>query len=75
MNTNDYLLWKKTKFVNGKRNATKFMFNKEDTEIFIQNWENNVFARSDIKDTNIEITEQRDKKLDRLYKKFKYKEF
>ena len=51
------------------------MFNKEDTEIFIQNWENNVFARSDIKDTNIEITEQRDKKLDRLYKKFKYKEF
>ena len=43
------------------------MFNKEDTKIFIQNWEYNVFARSDIKDANIEITEQRDKKLDRLY--------
>ena len=52
MNTDDTLLWSKTKFINGKRNSTRFRLNSKDTETFISNWENQVFARNDIIDSN-----------------------
>lgn len=35
MNTDDTLLWSKTKFINGKRNSTRFRLNSKDTETFI----------------------------------------
>ena len=54
----------------GKRNNVKLSLNDADTEVFIQNWESNVFSRQDITDLDENERIERDQMLDNLYKKF-----
>lgn len=70
MNSHDKLLWRKTRWMSGKRTTNKLNLNNEDLETFIQNWEDNVFARNDNFDADETITRRRDRKLDLVYWRF-----
>ena len=61
--------------MSGKRTTNKLNLNNEDLETFIQNWEDNVFARNDNFDADETITRRRDRKLDLVYWKFQNKDF
>lgn len=69
MNSHDKLLWRKTRWMSGKRTTNKLNLN-DDLETFIQNWEDNVFARNDNFDADETITRRRDRKLDLVYWRF-----
>ena len=42
MNSNDKLLWRKTRWMSGKRTTNKLNLNEVDLETFIKNWEDKV---------------------------------
>ena len=45
MNTNDKLLWNKIRRILGKRENILLQLKDKDLELFIKNWEENVFNR------------------------------
>ena len=45
MNTNDKLLWNKIRRILGKRKKVSLQLKDKDWELFIKNWEENVFNK------------------------------